>query len=394
MAFKYWIMTKDRLLELVIQRMDGGMNEEERLELEAWAAEEATNRKWLDRVMNEELFNKEIRQWSQVDPGAGYLRWRDSERAGRAGFRRIVGWMAAACILAVVVGVGFWRHHDLSKSTSVIATAPPTALPGRNTATLTLASGQQVLLDSAGVGQLAMQGNVKLTKVGSGSLAYSAANAKDNAIVYNLLTTPRSGTYQVILPDGTKVWLNNVSSLRYPTSFIGQSNRSVFLTGEGFFEVAKDPTKPFTVDVNGEKVTVLGTGFNIKAYADEESIQTTLVSGRVEVQAGNSKVQLHPDEQAQWKGSGEVTLIKGVDANEVASWKDGFFYFGKASLDEVMRQLARWYDVDVQYKGPVPNLEFAGKIDRTVDLETLLEFLKKNEVHFQLEGKTIVVLPS
>jgi transmembrane sensor len=251
------------------------------------------------------------------------------------------------------------------------------------------------LLDSAGLGQLAVQGDVKLTKVDSGSLVYSATTAKNETVLYNLLTTPRSGTYHVILPDGTKVWLNNVSSLRYPTSFSGQSNRTVLLTGEAYFEIAKNSARPFIVDVNGEKVTVMGTTLNIKAYADEGSIQTTLVSGGVEVEAGDSKVQLHPDEQAQWKGNGTLTVVKGIDAAEVASWKDGFFFFGrKASFGEVMRQLARWYDVDVKYEGPVPEVEFGGKIDRSVPLEDLLKFLDKNEVHFRLEGRTLFVLPT
>jgi transmembrane sensor len=195
----------------------------------------------------------------------------------------------------------------------------------------------------------------------------------------------------VILPDGSHVWLNNVSSLRYPTSFRGK-NRIVELTGEGYFEIANDPGKPFIVKVNGEEVEVLGTSFNIMSYPDEGATQTTLLTGAVRVKAGLTTVRLQPDEEAQWSEGGSLTVLKNVPSQDIVSWKNGFFYFGRASLKEVMRQLARWYDIDVKYEGVVPDQEFGGKIDRSVPLNDLLKFLDKNQVHFRLEGRTLVVL--
>lgn len=197
----------------------------------------------------------------------------------------------------------------------------------------------------------------------------------------------------MILPDGSHVWLNNVSSLRYPTAFRGP-NRRVELTGEGYFEIAKVEGKPFIVSVNGEEVEVLGTSFNIKAYADEGNTQTTLLTGSVRVKAEHSIVELRPDEQAQWSGAGKLIIAKDVPSQDIISWKNGFFYFGRASFKEVMRQLARWYDVDVKYEGAAPDLEFGGKIDRSLPLNDLLHFLDKNQVHLRLEGRTLVVLPS
>jgi len=231
-------------------------------------------------------------------------------------------------------------------------------------------------------------------KLDSARLAYSVTGADKAApVAYNILTTPKSGQYQLILPDGSHVWLNNVSSLRYPTSFNGP-NRKVELTGEAYFEIAKVVGKPFIVNVNGEEVEVLGTSFNIKAYADEGVTQTTLLTGAVRVSAGKTAVRLQPDEQAQWKGSGDIRVLRNVPSQDIISWKNGFFYFGRASLQEVLLQLARWYDVDVRYEGAVPDLQFGGKIDRSLPLNELLKFLDKNQVHFRLEGRTIVVLAS
>jgi ferric-dicitrate binding protein FerR (iron transport regulator) len=267
-------------------------------------------------------------------------------------------------------------------------------LPGRNTAVLTLGNGQKILLDSAGAGELAVEGNTMLRKLDSGSLSYSVgAGKKEEDVVYNMLTTPRSGQYQLILPDGSHVWLNNVSSIRYPTSFRG-SNRTVELIGEGYFEIASHPAQPFIVKVNGQEVEVLGTSFNIMAYPDEPAVQTTLLTGEVKVEAGSTSVQLHPDEQAQWSGAGHIKVLTHVPSQEIVSWKNGFFYFGRASLKEVMRQLARWYDVEVRYEGAVPDIEFGGKIDRSLSLDDLLKFLNKNQVHFRLEGRVLIVLPS
>jgi ferric-dicitrate binding protein FerR (iron transport regulator) len=189
------------------------------------------------------------------------------------------------------------------------------------------------------------------------------------------------------------VWLNNVSSLRYPTSFVG-SDREIELTGEAYFEIAKDATRPFIVKAKDEQVTVLGTSFNVMAYPDEGGTQTTLLTGAVEVRTSSRLAHLKPDEQAQVREGGELNVLKGVPAEDIVSWKNGFFYFGRASFAVVMRQLARWYDVDVVYEDKAPDLEFGGKIDRSLPLSDLLKFLDKNQIHLRLEGRKLIVLPN
>src|SRR6185437_7136137 len=241
-------------------------------------------------------------------------------------------------------------------------------------------------------GELGVQGDSKVMKADSTSLAYQPSGNNSVPVEYNVLTTPRAGQFQLTLPDGSRVWLNNISSLRYPTSFRGKDRR-VALTGEAYFEIAGDAGKPFIVQVKEASIEVLGTSFNVMAYPDESGSQTTLLTGAVRVKAGTGVVNLLPDEQAQISGNGELKLVKDVASEDIVSWKDGFFYFGRASFAAVMRQLARWYDVDVVYEGNIPNMEFGGKVDRTLPLNDLLKFLDKNQIHFRLEGRKLIVLP-
>lgn len=389
-------MTEDRLVLLIYKRLSGELDGDEALELEAWADESPENRQLL--TLNEASVEKEMDQWLDSDPSMGYTNWLSRRRAQRkVRLLRVGGWSAAAVVLAAVVMVGLFERATQVKRTTgtaaVAATINPVP-PGRNTATLTLSNGRQILLDSAANGELAMQGNTHLVKGANGTISYQAgANAVPIAMTYNVLATPRAGQYQLRLPDGSRVWLNNESSLRYPTSFEGKQ-RIVELTGEGYFEIAQDPDKPFIVKVRDEAVEVLGTSFNIMAYSEEGGTQTTLVTGAVRVKAAGSTVQLKPDEQALVNANGTLKVEKDVPSQEIISWKNGFFYFGRASFAAVMRQLSRWYDVDVVYEGKAPDMEFGGKIDRSVPLNDLLNYFDKNQVHFRLEGRKLIVLPN
>jgi transmembrane sensor len=389
-------MRKDLLLSLILKRLDGQLSTEEAIELDSWVAESPANGAWLDRLSDEEFLEKELQQYRGIDSAEAHAKWvSDMQARQRSRILKIVGWAVAASLLITVSVIGIMRKPAPgSGQVLVAATNAQVIQPGRNTAILTLSNGQKVLLDSARVGDLATQGNARLVKADSGRLSYSVTGrGKEVGMVYNTLTTPRSGQFQILLPDGSHVWLNNMSSLRYPTSFLGK-NRTVELNGEAYFEIAKDAAKPFVVKVNNEEVDVLGTSFNIMAYPDEKSTQTTLLTGIVRVKAGQNAVQLQPDEQAQFSENGGFKVLRDVPSTDIISWKNGFFYFGRAPFTEVMRQLARWYDVDVKYEGTIPDLEFGGKIDRSLPLNELLKFLDKNQVHFRLEGRTIVVLSS
>lgn len=303
---------------------------------------------------------------------------------------------AAVLFIGLTAGAAFLLNGRQAKSPVTVADNKPlhNVTPGGNKAVLTLADGSQITLDSAGNGAIASQGNMQVIKLNSGQLAYNAGNgAKDSRMIsYNTLATPRGGQFQIILPDGTKVWLNAASSLRYPTTFAGKE-RKVKLSGEAYFEVAKMDGKPFSVDVDDMQIQVLGTHFNVMAYGDEASIRTTLLEGAVRIRHGAGQTSLHPGQQAQLKTSGEMKVFDDVDVEETVAWKNGYFQFNRASLAGVMRQISRWYDADIAFEGKLPEREFGGKIARNSSIDEVLKVLELSNVHFRIEGKKITVLP-
>lgn len=389
-------MTEDRLIRLITRQMSDELDSDEFQELEAWAKETNLNRQFLSQFAKQVLLEHEISLWTSFDPVVGYKKW-IAYREGRRKSRvfRIVAWSAVAALLIAVVigGLVLKNPSAVSSAVSKAEMGHLVIAGGRNTATLTLSNGHQILLDTISKGALLKQGNARLVKVDSSNLSYVAEGREVVPLTYNTLTTPRSGQYRLTLPDGTRVWLNNVSSIRYPTSFPGK-DRIVELVGEAYFEIAKDVNRPFLIKVKDATVEVLGTCFNVMAYPEEGGTQTTLLTGAVRVNTVRDAVQLKPDEQAQIETGGRLKIIKDVPSEDVVSWKTGFFYFGRASFSSVMRQLARWYDVDVIYQGKIPNMEFGGKIDRGLPLDELLKYLDRNQVHFRLEGRKLIVLPN
>lgn len=258
--------------------------------------------------------------------------------------------------------------------------------PGSDKAMLTLANGQRIMLGT-GHRDSTIQTGVQVIRLDSSVVSYNHANA-GSANAFNTLTTPRGGQFQIILPDGSHVWLNAVSSLRYPVSFAGEK-RSVELTGQAYFEVAPS-IHPFIVKTGKTEVQVLGTSFDVMAYPEEESVKTTLISGSVAVATDKGRHQLAPGEQAIFQ---ENTLsVAHPSLEEVTAWKDGEFRFNGVSITAIMRQLSRWYDVDIRYEGPVPTTVFSGTLSRKQDVRDLLNALEITETaHFRIEEKTIVV---
>jgi ferric-dicitrate binding protein FerR (iron transport regulator) len=329
-----------------------------------------------------------------------------------------VFFVAASVILILSAG-GAWLWSLSHHATTLAPTAPLVATdvqPGGNKAILTLADGRQINLDSSANGVLAAQGNAQISKLSAGQLAYNkgrgaaAATAGSLPLLYNSLSTPRAGQFTLTLPDGTHVWLNNASTLRYPVAFTG-ADRPVELTGEAYFEVAKDAAHPFRVIVHrantpapgsatgpatdeGGSIEVLGTSFNVMAYADEPAERTTLVDGsiRFSPRAGSS-VLLHPAQQSVLDDKGALHVLPHVNVDEVTAWKNGYFHFDHASLQTTMRQLARWYDVDVTYQGQPAEQQFMGKIQRDLPLSAVLKGLENENVHFKLQGRELTVTP-
>lgn len=296
----------------------------------------------------------------------------------------------AATILALLAtGILYFTRNHQQPPVQIATTHPPAIAPGGNKAILTLADGSQITLDSASNGAIAHQGNVQVIKLNNGQLAYKADAAGTNELHYNRLVTPRGGQFMIILPDGSKVWLNAATALRYPTAFRGHT-REVELSGEAYFEIAPDAHQPFVVKVNNMAVKVLGTHFNIMGYADENSIQTTLLEGAVQVQHNTAGVRLQPGQQASLQGD-NMTVKKDVDVDEIVAWKNGYFHFNHASLPGVMRQISRWYDVEVIYEANIPEREFGGKIERNSSLNDILKILELSNVHYKIKGRTIII---
>lgn len=269
--------------------------------------------------------------------------------------------------------------------------------PGGNKAVLQLADGSTIILDRAANGTLTQQGNTKILKQ-DGQLAYNLLNdpstsLRTNEVLYNTITTPRGGQYQLILSDGSKVWLNAASSLRFPATFIG-NERKVELTGEAYFEVAKNAAQPFRVELNnGMKVEALGTHFNVMGYDDEDMVKTTLVEGKVKISQGTNIIMLSPNQQAKLTKADNAFLAdKNADVNKAIAWKNGLFDFDDDNITDIMRQLSRWYDVDIYYSEPVTEQHYTGSIRREVNISQVLHMLElAGGVEFTITGKKIVV---
>lgn len=298
-------------------------------------------------------------------------------------------WWAAAAILLLIVS-GTWFFISRSQRQEVAITAVYDKAPGTDKALLTLSDGSVVALDSTGKGQIA-GGNTSIQQQG-GMLKYSAGT---HAAGFNTLTTPRGGQFRVVLPDGTAVWLNAATSLRYPTAFNG-NERVVVLRGEAYFEVAKNTDKPFRVQIDEHTaVEVLGTHFNIHAYSDENQISTTLLEGKVMMTRSDAslrRVVLNPGQQAV-AGRGELALNKQVNIDQVMAWKNGMFNFEGIDLPSVLRQLSRWYDVEVVYEGKIPSRKFGGEMQRDLSLQQVLRILEKMDVKCRIEnGNRLIVM--
>lgn len=301
----------------------------------------------------------------------------------------------AASILLVSSFIYYFNFSESEKdNTPHLSENKYDIKPGGNKAVLTLSNGETITLDDAKNGLLAKQGNIEINKTADGELTYHPGKVSGESLQYNTVSTPRGGQYQLVLPDGTKVWLNAASSITFPTSFPGAS-REVEIKGEVYLEVAKNKLKPFRVKSAGQVVEVLGTHFNVNAYTDEESTKTTLLEGSVKVSLSHSgdsdkrSVLLSPGYQAQFK-LGRIA-INEVDTEAAVAWKDGYFNFNREDIQSVMRQVSRWYDVEVVYQGNVPADEFVGRIPRSSNVSGILRILKLSKVDCRLQGKKIII---
>ncbi len=311
--------------------------------------------------------------------------------------RKVYKWWAAAAAVLIIAFAATYIITSPDKPKPIAVNQPVKDVqPGMNGAVLTLADGSKVQLDSLGNGVVTTQNKTTVT-IKDGQLVYSTpANDQQptiNDVAFNTMSTPNGRQYQLVLPDGTQVWLNAASSITYPVAFVG-AERNVTITGEAYFEVAKDKTKPFHVGVNNMDVEVLGTHFNVNSYVDEAAINTTLLEGSVKVTAASGNVIIKPGQQATLTANGQLSTNSAVDIEQVMAWKNGRFQFDGSSIEQVMRQLSRWYDIEVVYEGHPKQQHFNGSISRNSELSKVFKILETSEaVHFRIEGKKVIVTP-
>lgn len=377
-------MKREQIQYLLQQHLDGTITESE----SALLADALLEQEGTEAL---ELALQEMAMGSEKDPSYKKERWEDmisgilstsASTKKRLLPIRFLQFAAAAMVLGIIAtGLYFW--NQAGEKSAADTYAKHDVAPGGNKAVLILGDGSRVALDSSG-NQVLRQGTIAIHQQG-GQLQYDQQGT-ETSVSYNTLSTPRGGQFQIILPDGTKVWLNAASSLRYPTAFTG-GERKVEITGEAYFEVAKNAAMPFRVKISKEAtVEVLGTHFNINAYADEAAVRTTLLEGKIKVM----DVVLNPGEQAQITTG--IQINRHVDTSAVMAWRYGLFNFEGQNLKEVMRQLSRWYDIEVIYEGTVPDIVFGGKMLRNINLSQLLKVLEDAEVHFTLEeGRKLII---
>ncbi|TFF35478.1 FecR family protein [Mucilaginibacter psychrotolerans] len=309
-------------------------------------------------------------------------------------------WMAAASIFlvsAVTVTILFIKYKSPEDRNGILAAKE--ILPGGNKATLILANGTKVLLADASDGQIASQNGMKVTKAADGKLIYTVGdvnkgvqNSSDipDSGAYNTITTPKGGQYQVVLSDGSRVWLNAYSSLKFPVSFKSRKDRRVELSGEGYFEIAHDKMSPFRVLTQRQTVEVLGTHFNINAYPDDSSVKTTLLEGSVRINSSGKIAVLTPGQQSNLT---DRFIIEEVNTQEIVAWKDGYFNFDDEKLDNIMKSISRWYNVDIVYQDEkLKNETFGAVTNRSEKVSTLLKMMEQTgNVRFMVSGSTITV---
>jgi ferric-dicitrate binding protein FerR (iron transport regulator) len=377
------------------------LTEEEHDELDQWVTASDENQRLFEELINPAAIQKGLTELGGADSRAALkkikARLQFDPKKTKANKRRLLPYGIAASLILLAGLYFIYNLMNGKTKTKKPLTEINTIRPGGNYAILKLANGQTINLQDSKNGLIDSTSGSEVLKTADGQLSY--VNSGLASIEQHTLTTPVGGQYNVLLPDGSRVWLNAMSSLKYPVSFTDKE-RVVELTGEAYFEVATQVQAgsangmnggkiPFIVNTRGMRVEVLGTHFNINAYEDEPTINTTLLEGKVKI-AGS---ELKPGEQAQLDSKGKIDIKENVNTEEIIAWKNGLFQFRSAPIESIMRQVSRWYDAEIVYKGKV-DFHFTATIHRHEPVSKLLQVLEEmNNVHFIIEGKKIIVKP-
>jgi len=371
------------------------LTDAEKIHLDKWLSASETNKALFDELVSKQFHHSELPFFFDIDTDKAWNRLATAKgdnglmvsHEATSPKRSLGPWLWAA---AAVVITGFL----LLKTLFFVPPAPVATaheiLPGGNKATLTLSDGTVIPLSGVADGGIASQGNVTVVKL-DGMVQYQP-KGESNEMVYNTIQTPKGGKYQLVLSDGTVAWLNASSSLRFPIAFNG-TDRVVELKGEGFFEVSKNAKKPFRVKLeDGGEIEVFGTAFNVNAYQDEQMVKTTLIEGKIGISVEGVQRQLKAGQQARvMKGQSSIVVADGVEMDEVVGWKNDLFVFKSLDIKSIMRQISRWYDVEVVYVGELSNETFSGVVSAKSNLSQVLKILEEGGVAFNIEGRKIIV---
>lgn len=382
-------MNETEFLELLKRHQKGTLSTEDKDKLDAWYLHKAANS------------NKQLSEY-ELEDSYEHLK----SRLPLVQERKVINlWprIAAAASIALLFGAGlfyFTKSESVVKPENIqVVEKPKEIAPGGNRGILTLSNGKQIILSDISSKDIIAkedQDEVTIKMDANGVITYvinpNAETSKEDANSFNTLSTPTGGQYNIVLADGTKVFLNAVSSIKYPTQFNGDQ-RIVELEGEAYFEVAKNKNKPFLVKSDNQTIEVLGTHFNVNAYDNESAVKTTLLEGSVAVSSKNQKAILRPGQQSRVSESSNKIGVKEVDTEAAIAWKNGRFKFDNADLKSVMKQLERWYGIKVEYRGDISDVRFNGGTFRNKNLSEVLKVLELSNIKFKVEGKTIIVYP-
>jgi len=387
-------MNKEEFEQLLKQYLDNTLQEGDLEKLYAYI--HAGNYpevidQWLDETFQDPAYAVHSKDYDPAEVFALLETRLDNRKPVFGWWKAVAVTAAAAAVITLFVTIS---RQPRSKPVPINVTAAGNfdAPPGKNGAVLTLANGSQILLDSSSNGVLAQQGSARLLKE-EGRLNYH----KDGVVgrgapVYNMVSTPRGRQFKLMLSDGTQVLLNAGSSIRFPTVFAG-SERRVEISGEAYLEVAQTADAPFVIQLNKSEVVVLGTQFNVTDYSDEDNSRTTLLEGAVKLRTDAQEMVLRPGQQARMERNSGHLSAKAVDTDQITAWTRNRLSFDKTDFADLMRQISRWYDVDVVYKGKVPDIHIGGSLHRNVNLSIVMEFLGANGVHYSISDRTITILP-
>ncbi|WP_443937787.1 FecR family protein [Pedobacter sp. MW01-1-1] len=386
-----------RIAELALKSLKNNLSATEQAELQQWLDLSEENRLMLEQFKEETALKNDLKKFTSVnsakifDKITAEIATNNTLKKPFIGSIKLYVSIAAAVAIAIV---SFSIYRSQKQQSPTLLAHSKEIKAGGNHATLTLENGQEINLDNHAAENLSAVSGISIQNTDKGTLIYKVSASSDAEPAINTLSTPKGGQYQIELPDGTKVWLNALSTLRFPNTFTHSATRKVELTGEAYFEVKPDKTKPFLVSTQDQTLEVLGTHFNINAYGDEVSQRTTLVEGRVKLTNSydGKNMLLHPGEQAVLSKSNVLNSNK-ADIQLALAWKNNLISFENETIENILPQLIRWYNIDVRYEGKKPTDRFSGSIQKFKNIAEVLNTLQlTNKIHFKIEGRSVIVM--